>query len=198
MVVGITGGIGSGKSFVSKCFLEFENTVYYHADEEAKSLMKSSQEIRSKLIKEFGEASYQNNQLNRGYIASIVFERSEQLKKLNQIVHPIVRKHFEEFIQQQSKKTIILYENAILFETASDAVCDVVIAVNAPKEIRIQRVMARDQMQREEVEKRMQHQWTDTQRALLSNYYILNINKEETLLKVQDIHKFLTKKLELF
>ena len=198
MVIGITGGIGSGKSFVAECFLNFENTVYYHADLQARELINNSLEIRKQIQQEFGEESYKENQLNRPFIASIVFSNPEKLKKLNQIVHPAVKKHFQDFIGQQSIGTWIVYENAILFEIGSDRVCDVVISVNAPIETRIERVVKRDKVAKEEVEKRIKNQWSETQRTLLSNYIILNINKEETLLKVRDIHNILTKKQSLF
>jgi dephospho-CoA kinase len=198
MVIGITGGIGSGKSYVAECFLKYENTVYYHADAEAKKLMNTSEEIRNKVLAEFGAEAYKDQQLNRPYIANIVFQHPEKLQQLNQIVHPAVKKHFSDFIQSHSKKTFIIYENAILFEANSDQVCDVVILVTAPIATRIKRVMQRDGVTQEEVEKRIQNQWSESRKKLLSNYNILNINKEETLLKVQDIHNILTKKMDLF
>lgn len=198
MVVGITGGIGSGKSYVAKCLLELGNAVYYHADAEAKKLMNTSQEIREQVTAEFGEESYQDNQLNRPFIAQIVFQQPEKLAKLNSIVHPAVKQHFFDFIQNHPKERFIVYENAILFEANSDLVCDVVITVTAPVQTRIDRVVERDQVTAAEVEKRIQNQWSETQKTLLSNYIILNINKEATLLKVQDIHNILTKKLLLF
>ena len=194
MVIGITGGIGSGKSFVAECFLTYDNTLYYHADVEAKKLMNTSQEIKEKVIAEFGEEAYQSGELNRLFIASIVFNNPQKLQKLNSIVHPLVRKHFQEFIAGQSKETIIIYENAILFEINSDAVCDFVIAVTAPDDVKINRVIARDGITEQEAQKRMQNQWTDSKKILLSNYIILNVNKEETLLKVQKIHNILTEK----
>jgi len=194
MVVGITGGIGSGKSFVAACFLEFDNTVYYHADAEAKKLMNTSDEIKTELIAEFGDEAYHEGKLNRPYIASLVFNQPERLQKLNSIVHPLVRKHFKEFIEAQTKDTLIIYENAILFEIKSDLVCDVVITVTAPEDVRITRVVQRDGVTEKEVQDRMRNQWSDTQKILLSNYIILNINKEETLLKVQKIHNILTEK----
>lgn len=194
MVIGITGGIGSGKSYVAECFLSYENTVYYHADEEAKKLMNTSAEIREKLISEFGENAYQSGELNRPFIASLVFNHPEKLQKLNSIVHPAVRKHFQGVIAKHSKEAFIIYENAILFEIDSDKACDIVITVIAPDRVKIARVMDRDKVTQEEVEKRMKNQWSDTKKILLSNYIILNINKEETLLKVQKIHNILTKK----
>ena len=193
MVVGITGGIGSGKSLVAKCLLETENTVYYHADEKAKELMNNSSEIREQLISQFGERALLSNGLNRSFIASIVFDNPYQLEKLNSIVHPVVRKNFEEFINQQPKNTLIVYENAILFETKSDLFCNRIITVTAPVDIKIQRVMRRDQVIKREVLNRMQNQWIEAKKILLSNYVILNINKKDTLLKVQKIRNILMK-----
>ena len=120
MVVGVTGGIGSGKSFVVQCFPNFDNVCYYHADVEAKELMNTSDEIKRKVIAEFGSESYKSNELNRPYISSIVFNNPKKLQKLNSIVHPAVRNHFQDFIKKQSKESIVIYENAILFEAQSD------------------------------------------------------------------------------
>ncbi|MEQ6122731.1 dephospho-CoA kinase [Pseudotenacibaculum sp. MALMAid0570] len=198
MVVGITGGIGSGKSFVAESFLAYDNTVYYHADIEAKKLMNDSDEIKEQVILEFGAESYKNNQLNRPYISSLVFKDSVRLQKLNAIVHPVVKKHFQKFIDNQNDEAIIVYENAILFEINSDQFCDFVIAVTAPLETRIQRVMLRDKISRDEVLERIKNQWSDTRKKLLCNYRIVNLNKNETLLKVQQIHNILTKKQTLF
>ncbi len=194
MVVGITGGIGSGKSLVVNEFLKFKNTVYYHADVEAKKLMSSSQEIRENIISSFGINSYNNNELNREYISEIVFKDVAKLQKLNSIVHPVVRNHFLEFISSQEKDTIILYENAILFEIGSDLLCDFVISVCAPFKERIKRVVERDQTTKEEVIQRMKNQWNDAKKKMLSNYLIWNVDKMQTMLKVQEIYNFLTKK----
>ena len=198
MVVGITGGIGSGKSFVVSCFLKCENTVYYHADEKAKELMHHSAEIREQLISQFGKEVFLSNQLNKSLIASMVFNHPDQLTKLNNIVHPAVRKHFQDFVHQQQKNTFILYENAILFETKSHLLCDGVITITAPVDIRIQRVVQRDQITKKEVLHRMQNQWDEGKKIRLSNYVILNIDKNETLLKVKNIHNILTKRASFF
>lgn len=198
MVVGITGGIGSGKSFVVSCFLKCENTVYYHADEKAKELMHHSPKIREQLISQFGKEVFLSNQLNKSLIASMVFNHPDQLTKLNNIVHPAVRKHFQDFVHQQQKNTFILYENAILFETKSHLLCDGVITITAPVDIRIQRVVQRDQITKKEVLHRMQNQWDEGKKILLSNYVILNIDKNETLLKVKNIHNILTKRASFF
>jgi len=198
MVVGITGGIGSGKSLVAKAFCSFQNTVYYHADEEAKNLMNTSASIQQEIILEFGKKSYQDNQLNRTYISSMVFKNPELLKKLNSIVHPAVKAHFKNFINSYNPNTLIIYENAILFETGSDLVCDVVISVCAPLKERIKRVVERDHINEEKVMDRIMNQWPDSMRNLLSNYLVINIDKKETLLKIKNIYNILTKNLTFF
>jgi len=197
MVVGITGSIGSGKSFVSKELCSFPNTIYYHADEEAKKLMHDSIEIKKQIIEIFGEQSYVDDRLNSTYISSIVFQDSEKLKELNSIVHPLVKKHFQEFIAEH-KERIIIYENAILFEVDSDQACDFTISITAPIEERIKRVMERDRTSEEEVLKRMRNQWTQEKKSILANYVIENIEKETTLLKIKKIHNILTKKQSFF
>ncbi len=198
MVVGLTGGIGSGKSLVAKAFCSFQNTVYYHADEEAKNLMNTSASIQQEIILEFGKKSYQDNQLNRTYISSMVFKNPELLKKLNSIVHPAVKAHFKNFINSYNPNTLIIYENAILFETGSDLVCDVVISVCAPLKERIKRVVERDHINEEKVIDRIMNQWPDSMRNLLSNYLVINIDKKETLLKIKNIYNILTKNLPFF
>jgi len=193
MVVGVTGGIGSGKSLVAKAICSFENTVYYHADEEAKKIMNSSASIKEQVISVFGQDSYLDNRLNRTYISSIVFKQPELLQKLNSIVHPIVKDHFRGFIKSQDENTLIIYENAILFEIGSDVVCDRIISVNAPVHLRIKRVVERDNISEENVQDRINNQWPDSKRNLLSNYVICNVDKNKTLLKIKNIYNILTK-----
>ena len=194
MVIGITGGIGSGKSFVSKEFCSFPNTVYYHADEEAKSLMNSSKVLRKNIIEAFGEESYVDNQLNRKYLADKVFGNKTELEKLNSIVHPEVYRHLKLFIENNADKDYVLYENAILFENKSDLYCDFIITVFTDEAVRIDRVMKRDQVSKAEVESRIQHQMSDQKKILLSNYIIDNnglLPLEDQIVK---IHNILTKK----
>jgi dephospho-CoA kinase len=195
MIVGVTGGIGSGKSLVAETICSFENTIYFHADKEAKLLMNNSAEIKDKIIAAFGQKSYDNGVLNKKYISSLVFKNPHQLKVLNTIVHPQVKEHFKKFVESQNKNTLIIYENAIIFETNSSSICDIIISVNSPRNIRIKRVMKRDNSTKIMVENIMNNQWSDTKRNLLSNYIINNIEKEETLLKIKKIYNFLTKKL---
>ncbi len=195
MVIGLTGGIGSGKSFIAEVICSFENTVYYHADEQAKNIMNTSTDVKNKIISIFGDDSYQNNVINRKYLSSLVFKDANLLHKLTKIVHPIVKNHFKKFIQNQNDNTLVIYENAILFESGSDAFCDIIISVNAPKDLRIKRVIERDNISKKEIKKRIKNQWSDSKRNLLSNYIINNIEKSETLLNIKKIYNFLTKKL---
>jgi len=194
MIVGITGGIGSGKSLVAKIICASDDTAYYHADKEAKLLMNTSPSLKENIIAVFGEKSYQDNTLDRKYISSLVFKEPKLLKSLNSIVHPAVKEHFRNFIASQKENTLIIYENAILFETNGDLICNIIISVNAPEEIRVKRVMERDDVTKKQVKDIIINQWSETKRNLLSNYTILNIEKEETLLKTKNINNILTKK----
>lgn len=191
MIVGLTGGIGSGKTTVLNLFKEF-NVATYIADIEAKQLMNTSNVIKEKLIKEFGEDTYINNNLNRPYLAEIVFKNKEKLRVLNNIVHPEVYKHLQSFIANNSDKDYIIYENAILFENGSDTLCDKIITITAPKDIKIQRVVKRDSTTKKEVILRMNNQWLDEKKVLQSNYIIENIELKNTQKMVQQIHNFLT------
>ena len=194
MIIGLTGGIGSGKSTVAKFFSEFDNVVVYFADFEAKKLMNSSVIIKEKLIKEFGEVSFVNQKLNRKYIAEIVFNDKEKLSVLNAIVHPEVKKHFQEFVVINAHKAYIIYENAILFESNSNLFCDFIITVYADVKTKIERVILRDSSTKEGVKSRMKNQWDDGKKILQSNYIIYNENLDETKSKVNKIHNILTEK----
>ena len=192
MVVGLTGGIGSGKSTVANIFSKFENIAVYIADIEAKKLMNSSLVIKEQLIQEFGEQSYVDNQLNRAYISKIVFKNRERLAKLNSIIHPEVRKHFFEFKELNSSKAYILYEAAILFEAKADVLCDKIITIFVDEKTRLKRVIERDKTTEVEVKNRMKNQWKDEKKIMLSNYLILNDNLTETSSQIHKIHNILT------
>jgi len=194
MIVGLTGGIGSGKTTVANLFAKYPNVVIYSADDQAKKLMNTSLEIKSKLIDLFGEASYVDNQLNRSFIAGIVFKDKGKLKDLNSIVHPVVKKHFKDFVNLHSDKEYVLYENAILFESKSNLKCDVIISVFAPKEIRIKRTMLRDGSVKKEVENRINNQWLEDKKLLQSNYIIDNFLDKNLENQVFNIHNLLTKR----
>lgn len=194
MIVGVTGGIGSGKTTVVNFFSEFKNVAIYVADLEAKKLINSSETIKENLIKEFGELTFINHQLDRKYIAEIVFKNKEKLEKLNALVHPEVKKHFQEFVKNNNKKDYIIYENAILFETKSNLICDLIVTVFADINIKIKRVIARDSASEKEVLDRMKNQWQDDKKIVQSNYVISNNALAETELQVYKIHNILTRK----
>lgn len=198
MVVGLTGGIGSGKTTVAKLFSKFNDVAIYIADIEAKKLMSSSEIIKNKLIKQFGESSFVNQKLNRNYISEIVFNDKEKLSILNAIVHPEVKKHFQDFIKKNIDKTYIIYENAILFENGSNLLCDYIITVYANVNTKIERVILRDSSTKEAVESRMKNQWNDSKKIVQSNYIICNENLDETKTQVNKIHNILTEKRSSF
>ena len=198
MIVGLTGGIGSGKTTIANIFAQFDSVIVYNADSEAKKIMESSSVIRSKIIEVFGDKSYENNQLNKPFIASIIFNDKIKLGKLNSIVHPEVKKHFQQFVIQHKNKDYIVYENAILFESKSNLICDIIISVHIPLEVRTERVMLRDKSSRLAVEARIKNQWLEGKKLLQSNYLICNIDSKKTYFRVVDIHNILTKKIRKF
>lgn len=194
MVVGLTGGIGSGKSTVAKLFAAYKNTAIYTADEEAKKLMNSSKIIAEKVIVEFGNETYKNGELQRDFLAKIVFQNPEKLAVLNSIVHPEVRNHFQNFIHTNQDKLLIIYENAILFESKSNVLCDVIITVFASLSTRIERVMERDHCSKEAVLNRIQNQLSEESKMIQSHYIIINDTLENTKNQVKYIHNILTEK----
>ncbi|MDT7832190.1 dephospho-CoA kinase [Flavobacteriaceae bacterium S356] len=194
MVVGVTGGIGSGKSTVTGLFKEMDNVVLYIADKEAKKLMNHSSKIRQAVILEFGKESYKDGILNRAYLSECVFNNKEKLKRLNAIVHPEVHDHFGEFLKEH-EKAIIIYENAILFEIGSDRFCDVIITVFTEEKERIRRVVERDNTTEKEVLDRIKNQWKDEKKIMLSNYIITNNFMNRLHSQVKQIHNILTKKM---
>ena len=193
MLVGLTGGIGSGKSTVLERFKTFEDVAVYNADLEAKRLMNTSAVIKEKLLVLFGEKAYINNHLNRNYIASIVFSDAASLKQLNAIVHPEVHQHLKSFVQKNQHKAYVLYENAILFENKSDIFCDVIITVVVDEATRVERVVARDNTTPEAIRSRIQNQWLDEKKVLLSHYIVCNYDRNMLDDQIIEIHNNLTK-----
>lgn len=194
MIIGLTGGIGSGKTTVARLFAAFKNVAIYIADVEAKALMNSSEVIKEKLINEFGEQAFVDQKLNRKYISNIVFKDAKKLAILNAIVHPEVKKHFKNFVENNLDKAYIIYENAILFESKSNLFCDLIITVYAGVNTKIKRVTLRDASTKEDVLNRMKNQWNDDKKMLLSNYIISNEDLDNTKIQVNKIHNILTKK----
>lgn len=196
MVVGLTGGIGSGKTTVANFFAKLDNVAIYNVDFEAKKIINSSSIIKTKIIEEFGKESYQNKQLNTSYISNLVFKNKSKLEVLNTIVHPAVKSHFQEFVHQHKEKQYIIYENAILFESKSHLNCDIIISVYAPLNVRIERIMLRDKVSKTAVENRIKNQWIEDKKLLQSNYIIYNFNSNGNIeSQIIEIHNILTKKI---
>lgn len=185
-IIGLTGGIGSGKSLVSKYF-ESKGFPVYNSDDKAKEIMFSNSQLKSEIIELLGENSYVNNQLNRKFIASKVFSNKDLLQKLNQLVHPKVQHDFLEWTINQNANFCIK-EAAILFESGAYKNCDLIILVTANDEIRIKRVMQRDNCSKEEVVSRMKTQWNEEDKKPLSNFIIYNnTTVENVYMQVDEI-----------
>lgn len=194
MLIGITGGIGSGKTTVVKLFSEYDNIAIYFADEEAKRLMVTSEVIKNKIIDNFSKEAYLDDELNRAYLSKIVFNDTRKLKILNSIVHPVVFQHLQDFRDKHKEKDYILYENAILFENGSDSLCDKIITVTAPIDLRIKRVIRRDNTSEKAVKSRIKNQWKEAKKTLQSNYIIQNLILTDVKKDIGKIHNKLTKK----
>nr|WP_314554361.1 dephospho-CoA kinase [uncultured Capnocytophaga sp.] len=186
MVVGLTGGIGSGKSTIAKAFAALGIAVF-NSDEQAKALIATDAQVKKRIIAAFGEEAYHNGEYNRAYIAQIVFNNSEKLAILNGIVHPALAEYFKQWAKAQTSP-YVLKEAAILFESGSYKDCDYIITVTAPEEVRIARVMARDHCTETQVRARMAQQWSDAQRIALSNAVIENIDLEKAKKEVRRIN----------
>lgn len=186
-IIGLTGGIGSGKTTVAKMFHQLGVPIYI-ADSEAKKLM-HTERIRKQLINLFGNQAYIDNQLNNKLIAQIVFNDKTLLQQLNNIVHPEVRKHFQQWIKKQ-KAPYVIKENAILFETDDAKNCDFVIVVTAEKDVKLSRIRQRDNSSIEEIEARMNNQWPDEKKVSLADYVIDNSKSiSETQQQVMRLHQ---------
>ena len=183
--IGITGGIGSGKSYVSDIIKSMGFPVY-HSDESAKSLMESNPVIKEGLLLLFGDSIYEKGELNKKKLAELIFESPELREKVNAIVHPIVRADFAQWASNQSQE-IVFNEAAILFETGANANFDATILVIAPEAIRIDRVMKRESCSRALVLKRIHSQWSDEQKSSLANYQIINDSVSPLLIQVEKV-----------
>ena len=172
--IGITGGIGSGKTTVCKVF-ELLGIPVFYADNVAKSIMQTDLQLKNEILDAFGPQSYSiDGLLNRPYISSIVFKDELQLKRLNSIVHPAVFRAFDQWIANHSGAPYILKEAALLFESESYKMCDLSILVISPDAIRIRRVIARDHISKEEIVLRMKRQFTDEQKMKLADQVLIN------------------------
>ena len=187
ITVGITGGIGSGKTIICKVFKQL-NVPVYNADSEAKILIATDKQVQSKITAVFGENIFRDGELDRKKLAEIVFNDSSALKKLNNIVHPAINNHFQTWLLSQTHPYVIK-EAAILFESGSYKLMNYTVTVTAPESVRIQRVMKRDNIPQEAVKKRMENQMSDQEKIKRSNFVIYNDDKQLVLPQVIDLDK---------
>lgn len=184
--IGLTGGIGSGKSYIGHLF-ELLGADLYNADKEAKEVMNSDPELVEKIKADFGENAYNSDgQLNRAHLAGIIFSNDEKRQQLNNIVHPALRNHFREF-SENSNKEIVVIEAAILIESGFYKDVDKVIVVTADRELRVERTMKRDNATAEQVQSRMAAQMSDEEREKYADFIIQNNEKELTLPQISSI-----------
>lgn len=188
ILVGVTGGIGSGKSMVCQILSSLGVPVYY-ADDRAKALYIEDEELKVAINELFGEESYVNGQLNRAYLAERVFNDKDELAKMNALVHPAVAKDFEAFVERHADSQLILKEAALLYETGSFQSLDRTIAVLANKELRIKRVLLRDpQRSAEQVNGILEKQTSDNQRKKLADFIVRNDEQEMLIPQVMKIY----------
>ena len=185
--IGVTGGIGSGKSTVCE-LLRDRGVAVYDSDSRAKQLMAESEALREQLIAAFGAECYNAEGLNRAFLASKVFGNEEALQQLNSIVHPAVRADFQAWAEQQQSPYVVL-ESAILFEAGFETEVDATLAVMAPMPMRLERTMARDGVDKESVMRRMEHQLSDDELHRRASRTIVNINREYLEGDIEQLHK---------
>lgn len=186
--VGITGGIGSGKTSIAQMFELLKVPVYY-SDEQAKRLMVENKDLKQKLKDLLGSDCYKpSGALNRAYIAQKIFTDQHLLKSVNAIVHPAVEAHFEAFCKTHKAEKYILKEAAILIETGAFKALDKLILVTMNEEDRIERIMRRDTSKREEVKAKIAKQWSDKKKAKFADYILENNNKALLIPQILQLH----------
>lgn len=185
--VGLTGGIGSGKTTIARIFETLGIPVYY-ADDAAKKLMNDNADLKKSILNHFGEDSYKNNELDRKYLAAIVFNDKEKLELLNSLTHPVTIKDAEEWISKQTSPYIIK-EAALLFESGAAEHLDYVIGVYAPQHIRIKRVIERDGISSEEVMKRISRQMEEETKMKHCDFVITNNEQQFVIPQVLELHE---------
>lgn len=171
--VAITGGIGSGKSYVS-AMLEERGIPVYNADTESKRLTLSNAEIRNKLIALLGEEIYANGELNKPMLASYLFASTENAVRINGIIHPVVKEDFKRWLTNHTEKEITALESAILYEAGFEDSVDTVLVVFAPRELRLERAMKRDKATREQIEARMDAQIGEEEKCRRADFVVYN------------------------
>lgn len=191
--IGITGGIGSGKSTVCRIFGILGIPVF-NADEESKFLLENDPEIVSSIKSFFGSAVYHEHHINRKALASIVFNNPEKLAVLNSVMHPAVFKKLDAWLDSQAGHAYVLKEAALIFETRTDSALDGVILVSAPETLRIKRVMQRDGSSESEIRKRMNNQMPEAEKLKRATYFITNDDHAMLIPQVLELHQKLLKR----
>jgi len=190
--LGLTGGIGSGKSTVAKVFQELGTPVYY-ADDEAKKFLIDTKVVEQ-LVALFGKSIIDvDGLINKAALAAIVFTDEKELAKLNALIHPLLEQDFSAWAKRHSSEKYIVKEAAILFEAGFDKSVDKILSVSAPLEQRIERVMRRDNVNRQQVLDRISKQWSDEQREAKSDFIIHNADGDMILSQILKIHEQLSK-----
>ena len=187
--IGLTGNIGSGKTTVASCF-EILGIAVFNADKQAKLLMNKDVNLKQSLIAEFGKEVFLNNELNRKYLSKLAFNDDLVLKRLNALVHPVVQEAFEKWSIQQSGAYVIK-EAAILFESNTYQSLDAIICISCPEEIRLKRILKRDDLSENDVRQRMSHQWAEEKKISLSDYVITNDNSSLVMPQILSVHSAL-------
>lgn len=193
IILGITGGIGTGKSTLTEIFRSL-NYPAFNSDLEAKRIL-NQEALQPELIKLFGEEVIKNTQVDRKLIASQVFSDASKLEELNALIHPKVGEAFEKFKAKHANSPLIIKEAAILFETGIYKQNDYNLLVTAPEDLRIQRVIQRDEISEAEVQQRMRNQWPDEKKIPLADFIIDNSGEHFLIPQVLSIHKELKNKL---
>jgi dephospho-CoA kinase len=187
--IGITGGIGSGKSLVCRIFKALGVSVY-DADSRAKAVMTTDGILITQIEKEFGVLSYRKGELNREYLANVVFNNPERLKMLNNLVHPRVTLDYEQWLTQHQTEPYVIKEAALLFETTSYRLLDKIVVVYAPEKVRIERVVKRDSHRNEEqVKEIIRNQMNEEEKKKLADFVIVNDESELVIPQVLALHK---------
>jgi len=187
-LIGLTGGIGSGKSEVARLFALL-GVAIYTSDEISKRLLDTNMDLQVELTKAFGNGLYHNSKLNRKVFASIIFKNEKSLTLANSLIHPFVFRDFESWVSSQPDCSYLLMESAILFESNAAKLMDKCITIYSPVELRIARVIKRDHCSREEVLLRMKHQIPDEEKLSLADYILYNDNEHMLIPQVLDLHK---------
>jgi len=196
-VIGLTGGIGSGKTMVASVFLQLGVPVY-DADKAAKNLYDLYPELTAAILSDIApDAADRNGKIDRKKLAEIVFKDPEKLAKLNSLVHPMVRKDFKDWLKKHNDVPFVVKEAAILFESGAHKDCDFIIAVQSPRELRVQRVRERDRKTKQEVEDILARQLDDEERNKKSDFVIVNDEKEMILPQVLTIYNTMMKNADL-